>query len=289
MTEATTKSPSKTESNAKSEGKAESKAVATVDVKENALTPLANSRFLALRPESGVAEAIRANLGEDGAVEETMLTRVKIPAGGLTKWTIETAKGEIVTESIEGILVFFGKGGVLFPSNDPKEGQLPLLRTDDWKTAYQVGEDFGDINPAELKKYEVAPGVYDWQKLPWNEFGSGRGNRGKRAKNYYTICILRDQDALPLLLRAMPGSLKNFEKFRNSLISIGMPHFRAVVSIGLESAINEAGQKYSRMTFKMTGELSKEEGDLVRKLYTEPLREAIRRLDVGDLLSDTEE
>ncbi len=280
-TDTTTKAP------AKAESKSESKASETKTNEEGkALAPLASSKFLALRPESGVMEAIQANLGEGGAVEETMLTRVKIPAGGATKWTVETAKGEIVTETIEGILVYFGKGGVLFPSNDPKEGQLPLLRTDDWKTAYQVGEDFGDINPEELKKYEVAPGVYDWQRLPWNQFGSGREQRGKRCKNYYAMCVLREQDALPLLLRAMPGSLKSFEKFRNSLIAIGMPHFRAVVSIGLEAAKNDAGQKFSRMTFKMTGELSKEEGDVVRKLYTEPLREAIRRLDVDDLAGD---
>src|SRR5690606_10313363 len=91
-------------------------------------------------------------------------------------------------------------------------------------------------------------------------FGTGKNGSGKRAQEYRVLCILRENDAFPLLIRAKPGSLKNVGDFINKLTAAGIPYFRAVVSLSLEKAQNAGGQPFSRIVPKLVGRLDAEAG-----------------------------
>src|SRR5687767_12105514 len=129
------------------------------------LMTVEKSGFLALQAGSTLREAIAANVGDGEGFSESQLTRVKIPSGGSTKWTVDELDGEKNYDTIDGVLVYYGRGGVIWPSNEPAQGTLPVLRTDDCITAYRVGEDLGDITEAQLAPHHRGEGLYDWRGL----------------------------------------------------------------------------------------------------------------------------
>ena len=94
------------------------------------------------------------------------------------------------------------------------------------------------------------------------------------------LAILREDEAWPLLVTAGPGSLKTVVPFVKRL---SVPHYRAEVSLTLAKVENAGGQSFSQIVPKFLGEISKEEGDMVRRMYTEPLSKI-----AGDLPHDGE-
>lgn len=250
-----------------------------------AIAVVESGKYLALTEGSEVAEALAANFAPGEQFAESDLIRVPTPAGGATRWSIPGLSGDESVESIDGVLVFYGVGGVLWPSTDPAPGTLPLLRTDDLVFARKVGDDFGDIDPEVLAQHEVADGVYKWKDLPWNQFGSGKNGRGKRCQEYRTMCVLRAGDTFPLLVRAKPGSLKTVAPFVKQL---PVPHYRAEVSLRLSKVSNTGGQPYSQIVPRLTGTLTREQGEAVRRLYTEPLRNLVQQINLADDLSGDE-
>lgn len=254
----------------------------STETKETGLTTLQNSRFLALRPDSDIAEALEANLANGERIKETDLTRVKIPSGGVTKWTVSSIKGDEVLDELVGVLVHYSPRGVLWPSQDPGNA-LPVLVSDDLRTARRVGEDLGDLDSEILDAMAIDDDgkLYDWrgsdERGPnkYNDFGSGKNGVGKRAKESRMLGLLREGDAFPLLISAAPGSLKTVVPFVKKLT---VPHFRAIVSLKLEKLKSKGGQDYARIVPTMVGEISREEGARIKQLYTEPLRTVVANI-----------
>lgn len=244
-----------------------------------ALAVVDTSRFPALTPGSEIAEAMQANMtGEQ--IQEGDLTRVPTPAGGATQWVVPDLTGETSTDEIIGLLVYFAPRGVLWPSEEPSES-MPLLISNDLLTAQRVGDDYGDIDPDELEKFRNADGTYDWQALPWNQWGSGKGGVGKRCKESRLLMVLREGDAFPLLIRCQPGSLKTVRPF---IMKLPVPHWRAVVGLKLQRVKNKTGQVYSQIVPRYVGAISQEEGARIRQLYTDNLGRMVR----GRMESDAE-
>ena len=237
------------------------------------------STFEFLTPGSRAAQIAAANIG-DGQIYESDLPSVGMPAGGSTQWSYEDASGNTVnTDSIDGILVAVSGRGVLWPSTEPS-GSRPLLVSNDMRTGYLVGDDFGDVNPADLDKYLLEGNKYDYAAISNSpEFGWGAsGGRGKRVKESLVLAVLQAGEVLPVLVKLGGGSLGAFTKFRKGLKVL--PH-EAVVSLRLEKVSNMAGQKFSRVKPSLIGTLSEAEGEVVHSLYTEPLTQMLTRVPGG--------
>ncbi len=245
--------------------------------KETGLSVLEQSKYLALRPSSDIAEALEANLANGERIKETDLTRVKIPGSGATRWAIPGIKGDETVDEIVGVLVHYSPRGVLWPSEDVGNA-LPVLVSDDLRTARRVNEGIGDLDSEILDAMMLDDGRYDWRGSDehgpnkYNDFGTGKQGIGKRCKESRMLGILREGDAFPLLIIAAPGSLKTVVPFVKKLT---VPHFRAVVSLKLEKQKSKGGQDYARITPTLVGELSREEGTRIKQLYTDPLRTVI--------------
>jgi hypothetical protein len=232
------------------------------------LTVVSVEKYPALIDGSELREALAANTRGVG-FQESDLVRVKTPAGGSTKWAIPGVAGEEIVEEVSGLLVYFAPHGVLWPSQEVAgEGQLPLLVTTDLVTARRVGDDYGDIDPDELEQFANRDGTYSWPELPWNQWGSGKGGVGKRCKESRLLMILREGEAFPLLIRAQPGSLKTVRPF---IMRLPIPHWRAVVGLRLQATQSRAGVRYAQIVPRLIGSVSKEVGQVVKGLYTDPL------------------
>lgn len=254
-------------------------AVATVE-QPAGVTTLSDSKFLAIRPNSDIAEALEANLATGEKLKETDLTRVKVPGGGGTRWTIPSVTGEESADEIVGVLVYYAPRAVLWPSQDPGNS-LPVLISTDLRTARKVGDDIGDLDPRVLDSMSLDNGLYDFRgpaeggKNIYNDFGSGKNGIGKRCKESRVLCILRENDAFPLLINAPPGSLKTVAPFVKKL---PVAHFRAIVSLKLEKLKNKGGIDYARIVPTMVGQLSSDEGQAIKRMYTTPLQGLIESI-----------
>lgn len=245
------------------------------------ITGFEGSRFLALRPDSDVREALLANLGPGETLQASDLPRVPTPAGGGKMWGwMDSGNNEQTAKSIDGVLVYYGARGTLWGSEEPQGKASPVLVSYDLVTAVRLNDDIGDLDEEALESCRTGDRTYDWRRLPYNQYGTSKSGRGKRCKEARLLAILRENEAWPLLVTAGPGSLKTVVPFVKRL---PVPHFRACVSLTLEKVENAGGQPYSQIVPKLTGTLSKEEGEIVRRLYTIPLSKVVQQIDVtGD-------
>jgi hypothetical protein len=174
------------------------------------------------------------------------------------------------------VLAYYGVRGTLWGSEEPQGKVSPVLVTYDLITATRLNDDIGDLDAEMLESCRTGDRTYDWQRLPYNQYGTSKSGRGKRCKESRLLAILRADEAWPLLVSAGPGSLKTVVPFVKRL---PVPHFRAEVSLTLERIENAGGQPYSQIVPKLTGTLSREEGELVRRLYTNPLSKVAQQVD----------
>jgi len=237
------------------------------------------SKFLALRPDSDVREALLANLGPGESLQASDLPKVPTPAGGGKMWGwIDSGNNEQTAKSIEGVLVYYGARGVLWGSEEPQGKASPVLVSHDLVVAHRVNDDIGDLDAEALESCRTGDRTYDWQRLPWNQYGTSKTGRGRRCKESRILAVLRADEAWPLLITAGPGSLKTVVPFVKRL---PVPHFRACVSLTLDRVENSGGQPYSQIVPKLTGTLSREEGELIRRLYTAPLSKAVQSVEIN--------
>lgn len=232
--------------------------------KSTALATVETKNYLALQDGGAIAEAMAANLGEGAAFRESDLTRVPIPSGGGTTWLVPTIQGDEAKKTIEGILIYQCVRGILWAKEEPEEGSLPVLVSNDLKTARLVAPE--NVDKAMMDR--IAParredGTYDWEKLPQNQWGTGKGGNGKAAKEQRVLYVLSQDEPLPLVIVIQPGSLKGWREFIVALTKAGIPYYRAVISLGLEKETSTNGQPFARVVPKLIGTLSAEAGKLV--------------------------
>lgn len=239
-----------------------------------------DSQFLALRPDSDIREALMANLGPGETLQASDLPRVPTPAGGAKVWSwTDAGNNEQSAKSIDGLLVSFQPRGTLWGSENPQVGVSPVLMSYDLDTAIRVNDDIGDLDADVLESCRTGDRTYSWKRLPYNQYGSSSNGRGKRCKESRLLAVLRANEAWPLLVTAGPGSLKNVTAFVKRL---SVPHYRAIVSLTLEKVENSGGQPFSQIVPKFIGEISRDEGEIVRRLYTEPLSRIAQQIDVSE-------
>ena len=240
-----------------------------------ALATIDAGSYLALQSGGEILEAMAANLGEGATLKESDLTRVKTPAGGGTTWTIPGLTGDTETKAITGVLCYMCVRGLLWRSDEPEEGSLPVLVSHDLKTAKLV-LDRADVPGGMLADIDAATGadgLVDWEKLPQTQYGSGKGGVGKQAKEQRVLYILREEDTLPIVVPINPGSLKGWQRFVVEMTKAGIPYFRAVVELALEKAKSTGGTAYSEVVPRLVGVLTPEQGLSVRKNVT-PMAQA---------------
>lgn len=237
-----------------------------------ALATIDTGTYLALQEGGAIAEAMEANLGEGASLRESDLTRVTIPTGGSTTWIIPGLRGDEPAKTIEGILVYMTVRGILWPKAEPEEGSLPALVSHDLKTARRVSDDLSADFLRSIEDARTGVDTYDWAKLPQTQWGSGKDGAGKAAKEQRVLYILRQGDPLPLVVVIQPGSLKDWQKFVLAMTKAGIPYWRAVVSLGLEKTSSSGGQPFSKVVPQLAGELTPEQGAVIREKFTEPMK-----------------
>jgi hypothetical protein len=225
--------------------------------------------YLALRPDSEIAEALAANLVAGESISASDLVRVKTPSGGGKTWQYVDANGvEREEKSLVGILAAYVPVGTLWGGDQPAKGELPVLVTHDFVTARRVNDKIGTLDGELLELARVGDRLYDWTKLPWTQYGSGKDGHGKRAKESRLLFLLQPGETWPVLVTCGPGSLKSVTGW---VKKFPVPHFRCEVELTLTRAVSNGGVDYSQIVGRTLRTLSREEGAVIQRLYTIPL------------------
>jgi hypothetical protein len=58
-------------------------------------------------------------------------------------------------------------------------------------------------------------------------------------------------------------------------------HYEAVIGLRLEKTTSKAGKPYSMIVPRLAGQLTEEQGEFVRKMYTEPMKRTFSALPNG--------
>lgn len=252
--------------------------------------------FLALVPGSDVAEAMAMNRDGDEGFSERDLVSVKSPSGGGLFWTVKGANGVESVASLEGVIVFRCLRGNLWRKDETSKDK-PVLTSSDMKVGKleipwdEVPPDMQEVLPKhELTKEEIRkdprfanvadenlPRLFWWDgpnKLPYCEFGSSTkpGSKGKRAKDYQILYLLRKNEGLPIRIQLGPTAISPVRQFFNQMTDV--PFVRAVVKISLKEEMSSGDQKYSLPVLERIGILPADVGADINAKYRMPIKAA---------------
>ena len=264
--------------------------------------------FLALVPGSDVAVAMEMNRDGEESFSERDLITVKTPSGGGNHWTVKGTSGTEMLPFLEGVIVFRCLKGNLWKTDETGKDR-PVLSSDDMKVARllipwaDVPADMQLVLPKhELTEAEIRndsrfanvspenlPRMFWWDgpnKLPYCEFGSSTktGSKGKKAKDYQMLYLLRRNEGLPIRIQLGPTSIQPVRQFFNQMTDI--PFVRAVVRLSLKEDISAAGKSYSKIVLERIGILPADVGDSINQKYRMPIKAAF---DAGRLSLDVTE
>lgn len=279
----------------------------------NELSVVSRNTFLAISnaPEAmAQLEAIRENM-EGDRFRDSDLTRVKNPAGGSLTFEIATVDGVQAVPKIRGVIVFRCKQGVLWPTENTGD-KKPVLISNDLEIGRlmvpwnEVPEDIQEgILASELTEDEIRrdarfrglpkdqlPRLFWWngpKAIPYTQFGtSTKGDgRGKRAKEYQVLYVLREEDVMPIKLRMGPTSIRPMRDYMVGMRD--MKYNRAITEISLQAkdlVTKEGKQKYSVAVFKRVGALDPEAAEIIEKQFTQLLKE---EYEAGMITVDAED
>lgn len=193
-----------------------------------------------------IIEAIQVNM--DGApVSESNLTKIKVPSGGSTFFTVPTLGGEEAEKALVGTVVFHRPGRVYYSTPFSDAGD-----DDRFPDCYSDTGTIGHGNPGG-----------NCDACPMNQFGSasrnGKQTQGKACSERKTLYILRGEQMMPDVVSVPPSSLKALNQFLFKLSTSGIKYYEALISITLERVKSGDGIDYAEARFAFVRKLSEQE------------------------------
>lgn len=246
--------------------------------------------YLALtRPNSRAARAFQKNYGSTPfSINE--LDKVTVPSQGATTWIYDTIEGEKAEQEIVGVIIAMAHRGSLWQDEgEDVSGDRPpvLSAVSPWGMPLTAAvrpaegeedEDFGDIDPDVLEEHKLGEidgvSVYDWQSLPYTQWGSARKGSGKRAKESVDVFLLEEDATLPLRIKIPSASIGDWGK---AIRKLKYAFNECIVGLSLEKVPAANGvPAYSRVVPRYIGELSEEEGLIVDETIAPTFEASIR-------------
>jgi len=210
------------------------------------------------------------NLGDE-KLTASDFQRISVPTQGNTLWMIQTAEGQQGVKDITGIILFkntnrsfwekeMGSGENAAPDCQSFDGLCGKLR--DGYPKLDIGSDYGP------------GGVCEYCKM--NKWGSGK-NGGKACREFRCLYMLRENDILPVIVKAPATSLRPLKDYFVKLLNAGIDYSGVITKLELTEEKNKAGTKYSIIKPSMVGLLDPESLKKVEVFFTS-IRGSIERV-----------
>lgn len=207
----------------------------------------------AITATEGVMEALKTNLGGDNLLP-TDLDTIKMPAAGVTSWTVQTLEGEETEKQLTGIVIWFTN------------------RRAFWKESL---DDAGGKSRPDCYSEDGVKGVGDpgglCKTCPMAEFGSAKGGKGdgQACKAMRYTFMVREKECLPTLIVLSPTSIKPLKNYFRKLGSKGILYYTVESVFELEKAVSKGGKDYSKLVPKFSRKLDDKTIEGVKKYRDE--------------------
>ena len=218
------------------------------------------SKFLVFQDQGAdLQEIMEENLGGEG-ISQFDLTRVKIPSGGGTSWSIPTLEGDEDAKELRGIIVYWKNSRAYWKDSFGGGSNPPDCRSDDGVTGY--GDPGGECN-----------------KCPLSQWGSDDRGKGQACKSIRFLFLLRENDILPVAIALPPTSIKPIKNYFLRLATSATPFYSVITTLRLEKTKNADGITYSVVTPSMERKLSPECTAKI-KAYAENFKPALAAVTI---------
>lgn len=179
--------------------------------------------------------------------------RIKMPTGNSKSFEVESDNPDDpdMEKELRGVILFTHKMNARWEGDYGGENRMPVCSSWDGKQGVEL--ETGAVCNCDICEY--------------NEFKAN--GEGKECKNTRRIYLMLDGRPFLYLLTVPPTSLKAVSKQLKRLITGGTPLTRIVVTFRLESAKSKGGKDYAKITVEKAGDLTKEQGDLARRIREE--------------------
>lgn len=179
------------------------------------------------------------------------ITRLKVPSGGSTMWTVPTIDGEIGSKELNIIILLVKAGEKAWWLEQDPSGTRPACISHDGVFG------FGN-NTLDPK---AGTGQHECASCHWGEFGSDRKTgSGKDCKDMAIMFFLIESGAMPRIMHIPPTSLRALTRFRMVLLDGQVTKPYAVrTKVTLDASKSAGGVPYAVMNFTVAGRLSQEE------------------------------
>lgn len=211
------------------------------------LTVAADSGF-AIVDQPEAKEAMLAAFDQLG-ISESLLTRIKLPTGGMTAFMVEELEGQQVHQHLDVILVAIKGRQKAWWSTGLEEsggGAPPSCTSSDGMTGF--GNNTLDPDAGE--------GNHSCNECPWGKFGSARsGGQGKDCKDFSVLFFFREGSRIPSVMTVPATSLKALQNYVLRLIDNGKRFEGVVTRISLVPATSAGGITYSKLDINYVKDL----------------------------------
>jgi hypothetical protein len=211
----------------------------TTQKKETALAKRKETGFAIV--DSPEAKNVMISAFEQLGISNFQLNRLKVPAGGVTAWEIESLEGTRIEQALDVIvLAIRGRQKAWWRASmeEGGGGTPPSCSSTDGTSGYGINS--LDEN-AEEGKHLCA-------ECAWNRFGSARGaGSGKDCKDHSLLFCFQQGSRIPSLLVVPATSLKALRGYVLMLIDADKRLETVVTRLGLKKAQSQAGITYSTL------------------------------------------
>jgi hypothetical protein len=169
------------------------------------------------------------------------LPRIRVMAGGVQAFRVETASGEETPRELEGVVTAARTTRVF------------------WRTPYGAGGGSGGKKPPDCTSADGFVGIGDpggeCAVCPYSQFGTavaadGTPGPGQACKQVQQVLFLLPGSMLPHLLTVPPTSGKAWQHYTLSLLASGSALAAATTRLSVERAQSAGGVAYGRIVFK---------------------------------------
>jgi len=190
---------------------------------------------------------------EQLGIETFQLSRISLPAGGATAWTVPTLEGEEMMKELEVVIASVkGNEKVFWREDFSGAGSPPDCSSHDGITGFGII----DADP----KPGTEPQVNQCSTCPHNQWGSATGNGGgKRCNDIAMLYIFRKDTMMPDVIVVPPSSLKSMREYAMKLMQSGLRMTDVATKLVLEQAQSATGIKYSKLAMKFSRKLTDDE------------------------------
>jgi hypothetical protein len=206
--------------------------------------------FKALAPATDgftIDQVMKSNFPR--GIDQNNLKRVKVPSGGATSWEVQTIEGEKSVKEICGIIVATREIRAYYDTPYDGSNAPPACYSPDGIHGH--GDPGGSCGNCPLSKW-----------------GSDSKQRGQACQLRRMLLILPEDNILPMVISAPPGSLKNMEDYFGGLSGEMLPHYAVVTSMQLEKDKNPDGIPFSRVAPRFVRKLRPEEIESLKEYMT---------------------